>query len=121
MAIDACLKKVREEVRVSKGIIRGFTRNKDLHSSWRCMSERWGEGLLTTTHTIGDIYSIPRSDIVYQERQLLTIQKVSQCARPENTAIHVRGKLGEDANQGVEGEARDLQEVGLFNHQHQCN
>jgi len=79
LAIDARLKKVRKDVRVSKGIVRGFTRNKDLHSR------------------IGDI-----------------IQKVSQCARPENTTIHIRREFGENANQGVEGEARDLQEVRIW-------
>ena len=35
LAIDACLEKIREEVRVSKGIVRGFTRKEDLHSSWK--------------------------------------------------------------------------------------
>jgi len=33
LTVDTCLKKVRKEVRVSKGIVRGFTRKKDLHSS----------------------------------------------------------------------------------------
>lgn len=40
LTIGACLKEVRKEVRVSKGIVRGFTRNKDLHSSWTSMSEQ---------------------------------------------------------------------------------
>lgn len=33
LAIDARLEKVGEEVRVSKGIVRGFTRKEDLHGS----------------------------------------------------------------------------------------
>lgn len=43
--------------------------------------------------------------------ELLTIQEVSQCARPENAAVHIRGELEDDADQGVEREAGDLQEV----------
>jgi len=42
LAADACLEEVGKEVRVSKGIVRGFTRNKYLHSSWVCTSEQWG-------------------------------------------------------------------------------
>ena len=34
LTVDACFDKVRKEVRVSKGIVGGFTRNKYLHSSW---------------------------------------------------------------------------------------
>lgn len=33
LAIDSCLKKVGKESGVSKGIVRGFTGNEDLHSS----------------------------------------------------------------------------------------
>lgn len=67
-------------------------------------------------HTIGDIWSI-RVRYCRTERQLLTIQKVPQCARPEHTTIHIRRELGQDANQGVEGEAWDLEEVRLSDHQ----
>lgn len=53
-----------------------------------------------------------------REIELPTIQKVSQCARPENSTIRVGRELGEDANQRVEGEAGDLQEVRLADHQY---
>ena len=69
-------------------------------------------------HTIGDIWGAQRQIWSDEWRQVLTIQKVPQCTRPEHTTIHIRGKFGEDADQGVEGEARDLEEVRLSDCQH---